>query len=114
MIRELSAVVNEQEADMGILVLLIEPTGPMVSFANGAGFVRKSAHGRLPKLQIMTVAELLEGTRPKLPVLPQVERQFVAKRKRERDQIELLLPIAGTKVAPVKGEIVDPRFMMAE
>jgi DNA modification methylase len=114
MIRELSAVVNEQEADMGILVLLIEPTGPMVSFANGAGFVRKSAHGRLPKLQIMTVAELLEGTRPKLPVLPQVERQFVAKRKRERDQIELLLPIAGTKVAPVKGEIVDPRFMVAE
>ena len=114
MIRELSAVVNEQEADMGILVLLREPTGPMVSFANGAGFVRKSAHGRLPKLQIMTVAELLEGTRPKLPALPQVERQFVAKRKRERDQMELLLPIAGTKVAPVKGEIVDPRFMMAE
>jgi hypothetical protein len=65
MIRVLSAVVNEQEADMGILVLLKEPTGPMVSFANGAGFVRKSAHGRLPKLQIMTVAELLEGTRPK-------------------------------------------------
>ncbi|PNE11678.1 MAG: site-specific DNA-methyltransferase [Beijerinckiaceae bacterium] len=114
MIRELSAVVNEQEADMGILVLLKEPTGPMVSFANGAGFVRKSAHGRLPKLQIMTVAELLEGTRPKLPALPQVERQFVAKRKRERDQMELLLPIAGTKVAPVKGEIVDPRFMVAE
>jgi site-specific DNA-methyltransferase (adenine-specific) len=62
----------------------------------------------------MTVAELLEGTRPKLPVLPQVERQFVAKRKRERDQIELLLPIAGTKVTPVKGEIVDLRFMVAE
>jgi hypothetical protein len=38
MIRELSAVVNEQEADMGKLVLLKEPTGPMGSFANGAGF----------------------------------------------------------------------------
>jgi hypothetical protein len=59
----------------------------------------------------MTVAELLEGTKPKLPALPQVERQFVPKRKRQRDQLELLLPIAGTKVAPVKGEIIDPRFM---
>ena len=62
----------------------------------------------------MTVAELLEGTRPQLPALPQIERQFVAKRKRERDQMKLLLPIPGTKVAPVKGEIVDPRFMVAE
>jgi len=43
MIRELSAVVDDQEAEMGILVLLKDPTCPMSTFADGSGFVPKSA-----------------------------------------------------------------------
>ncbi|MGH7981262.1 MAG: DNA methyltransferase, partial [Limisphaerales bacterium] len=73
MIRELSAVVTEQEAEMGILILLAPPTEPMKAFATAAGFVQKSAHGRLRRLQIITIDELLSDIKPKLPPLPQIE-----------------------------------------
>ena len=53
MVRDLRGVVDREEAEMGILVSLAEPTGPMVREANDAGFVQRSAHGRLPRLQIV-------------------------------------------------------------
>lgn len=109
MIRELSAVVTDQEADMGILILLHDPTGPMEKLATSTGFVQKSAHGRLPKLQIITVAELLEGRKPKLPPLPPIEFRPVTRRP-DRDQLELFLPFSGAKIPTPKGDIIDPRY----
>lgn len=109
MIRELSAVVTDQEAEMGILIMLHGPTDPMEKFAVNAGFVQKSAHGRLPKLQIMTVERLLAGEKPKLPPLPPIEFKPVT-RRRDRDQLELLLPFAGANIPAPKDDIIDPRF----
>jgi hypothetical protein len=49
------AVSSSVKAEMGVTVTLVNPTGPMLSEAASAGFVRKSAHGRLPRLQIVSV-----------------------------------------------------------
>jgi adenine specific DNA methylase Mod len=112
MVRDLRGVIEREEAAMGILVCLAEPTAPMKTEAAAAGFVSKSAHGRLPRLQVVTIADILDGRLPKLPPLPQPERlDRRAPRKQFKDQLELLLPFAGDKVAPAEGDYVDPSIM---
>jgi len=113
MVRELSGVVQREDASMGILVTLAEPTKAMVADAAGAGFVAKSAHGRLPRVQVVTVADLLDGRLPKLPPLPIIPSQTAPRSKhtRDRDQLELLLPIGSGAPTTNKGEILAPRFL---
>jgi site-specific DNA-methyltransferase (adenine-specific) len=112
MVRELSGVLQREGAEMGILVTLEEPTKSMQSDAAGAGFVSKSAHGRMPRVQIATVGDLLDKRYPKLPPLPQplqmAPRILAA---RDRDQMEFLLPISGHGVMTDAGAFRDPRFM---
>ena len=113
MVRELSGVVQrEPDATMGILVTLGEPTKSMMADAAGAGFVAQSAHGRLPRIQIVTVGDLLDGRLPKMPPLPQpMKVRPRSQAAKDRDQLELLLPIGGFAPVNDKGAIVDPRFL---
>jgi len=111
MARDLRGVIEREEAEMGILVTLADPTSPMISEASSAGFVRKSAHGRLPRLQIVTVADLLEGKMPKLPPLPQPARmQVTAHKRKDGDQLEMIFPFTGDAIRPEEGLHLDPRF----
>ncbi|WP_281406000.1 DNA methyltransferase [Mesorhizobium sp. B1-1-6] len=112
MVRDLRGVIEREEAEMGILVSLAEATQPMIREAADAGFVMRSAHGRLPRIQIATIADMLSGRMPKLPPLPIPERKLTASvRRKDKDQLELLLPFDGEKVIPTKGVFVDPRFV---
>jgi site-specific DNA-methyltransferase (adenine-specific) len=113
MVRELSGVVQrETDANMGVLVTLAEPTKAMLSDAAGAGFIEKSAHGRLPRIQIATVADLLSGRYPKLPPLPPpTERMARRKRSKASDQLEMLLPLVGAGPRTEQGAILDPRYL---
>jgi adenine specific DNA methylase Mod len=112
MVRDLRGVIEREEAEIGILVSLAEPTGPMMREANDAGFVTRSAHGRIPRIQIATIEDILSGRMPKLPPLPIPERKLTPSVKRkDKDQLELLLPFDGEKIVPAKGVIVDPRFV---
>ena len=113
MVRELSGVIQREDAEMGILVTLAEPTRGMLADAAGAGFVERSAHGRLPRIQIVTVADLIDGRLPKLPPLPVAQEAARARpRKRDRDQLELMLPFAGAGgLRTEDGVMIDPRFL---
>ncbi|MGB6699799.1 MAG: DNA methyltransferase, partial [Methylocella sp.] len=112
MVRDLRGVIEREEAEMGIFISLAEPTGPMMTEAAAAGFVSKSAHGRLPRLQIVKIEDILERRLPKLPPLPEPERiDRRAPRKQFKDQLELLLPFAGDKIGPTKGDFIDPSIM---
>jgi adenine specific DNA methylase Mod len=112
MVRDLRGVIEREESEMGLLVSLAEPTTPMMTEAAAAGFVQKSAHGRLPRLQVVTIEDILDGRMPKLPPLPEPERaDRRAPRKQFKDQLELLLPFAGDKVGPAKGDFIDPSIM---
>jgi site-specific DNA-methyltransferase (adenine-specific) len=111
MVRDLRGVIEREEAEMGIVVTLAEPTGPMQTEADGAGYVRKSAHGRLPRLQIVTIESLLADRMPKMPPLPQPARKLpTARRRLHPDQLEFLLPFEGGAIKPERGEFIDPRF----
>ncbi|NUJ78785.1 restriction endonuclease [Methylocystis sp. FS] len=112
MVRDLRGVIEREDAEMGILVTLADPTGPMLREASEAGFLSRSAHGRLPRMQIVTVEDMLSGRMPKMPPLPVPERKLTPSIKRkDKDQLELLLPFEGEKIIPSKGVIVDPRFV---
>lgn len=67
MIRDLRGTIEREGAEMGILVSLFPPTRPMLAEAAAAGYAAKSVHGKLPRLQISTIEDLLDGRRPTMP-----------------------------------------------
>lgn len=60
MVRDLIATVEREKAAIGLFVTLAEPTRPMLTEAVSAGFY-KSPKGDVPKIQILTVGDLLTG-----------------------------------------------------
>jgi len=67
-IRELKAVVEREKAQMGIFITLEEPTKPMQEEALQWGYYTCPITKRnFPKLQIITLKELLEGKSPLVP-----------------------------------------------
>lgn len=60
-IRELVGVMQKQNAPMGILVTLKDPTREMIAEATSLGFYEAANGQKYPALQILTIGELLEG-----------------------------------------------------
>jgi site-specific DNA-methyltransferase (adenine-specific) len=86
MIRDVAHVVTREKAQMGIFITLVEPTKPMLTEAVKEGFY-ETAYGRFPRLQIVTVADLLEGKKPAIPLIDRTASGFKTAAK-ERDATE--------------------------
>jgi SAM-dependent methyltransferase len=72
-VRDLRGVVEREQSEIGVLICMEEPTKPMRSEAAGAGFYTSQGWGKKhPRLQILTVAELLEGKTVDYPPSRQV------------------------------------------
>jgi site-specific DNA-methyltransferase (adenine-specific) len=65
-LRDLVGVVQREQAEIGVLISFHEPTQPMRKEAASGGFY-KSPWGQHPKIQLITVAELLEGKQIDMP-----------------------------------------------
>jgi DNA modification methylase len=90
MVRELAGTVDRENADMGVLVTLGAPTRGMISDASNYGFVPRTPHGRLQRIQIITAEDLIDGRFPNLPPLPVMENSVSARpRKRHNDRSAL-------------------------
>ena len=74
-VRDLRGVIDREKAEIGVLIALQEPTKPMREEAADAGFY-ESPWGKHPRLQILTVAELLEGKGIDCPPQGQVNVTF--------------------------------------
>ena len=88
-VRDLVGTVDSQRAAMGVFVMMNEPTRGMLEAANQSGTYVHPANGqRFPKVQIVTVEELLNGKRPNMPMtlLP----YFQARRRYGGEQEERL------------------------
>jgi hypothetical protein len=76
MVRDLLGTVESQRAEMGLLVTLERRTRGMIDEARRSGTYTHPLTGRTyPKLQVVTVSELLAGHRPDMPTafLPYVK-----------------------------------------
>jgi DNA modification methylase len=71
-IRDLRGVIEREEAEIGVFISLREPTQAMRAEAAAAGFYRSGSEGvgtwgKHPRMQLLTVAELLDGRRIDMP-----------------------------------------------
>ena len=76
MMRDLVGTVQNQKADMGLLILLSNPTRGMTEIADHSGTYTVPMTGAtFPRIQIVTVADLLAGKPPRLPmtILPYIQ-----------------------------------------
>jgi site-specific DNA-methyltransferase (adenine-specific) len=69
MIRDLAHVVDREQAKIGVFVTLARPTAPMETEAMKAGLYDTAYHGKVPKIQILTIAELFAGKKPQIPFI---------------------------------------------
>jgi DNA modification methylase len=69
MIRDLAHVVDREKAKIGVFVTLVPPTTPMQVEATKAGFYDTAYHGKVPKIQLLTIAELFAGKKPQIPFI---------------------------------------------
>lgn len=86
MVRDLAGTVGQERAEMGLLITLDEPTRGMREVTGRSGTYLNDFNGNeYPKLQIVTVAQLLAGAKPKMPeaILPYVQ----AKARSRGDQL---------------------------
>ncbi len=70
MVRDLKGTMEREHAPLGLFVTLEEPSEPMKVEAATAGvFHAELANRDYPRIQILTIKELLDGKRPQLPLL---------------------------------------------
>ncbi len=77
MIRDLKGTVEREKAAIGLFVTLTPPTKPMMTEAASAGHYESPHHGGFPRIQILSIAGILDGTeRPRWPDLSFGEHNF--------------------------------------
>jgi hypothetical protein len=87
-VRDLRGVLEREKAEIGILITMQSPTAPMKTEAAGAGFYDSPGWKKsYPKLQILTIAELLEGASINMPPLDQVNVTFKKAAKAEKPKV---------------------------
>jgi site-specific DNA-methyltransferase (adenine-specific) len=90
MIRDLWAVMEREKAPVGVFITLAQPTKPMQKEAAAAGLYDAGDQGKFPRVQILTIEQLLEGAKPKLPLVdPSAGFKKAAKEKSKGQQSSL-------------------------
>ena len=85
MIRDLGHVIEREDAQMGLFVTLAEPTRPMKEEAAKAGYYESPVIGKsFPKIQILTVENLLNGIEEAL--YPDLGRGGLTFKKAKREK----------------------------
>lgn len=67
-VRDLVGVLANEEAEIGIFICLEEPTQPMLTAAATASFYTSSDGTSYPRVQILTIEQILNGAQPKYPL----------------------------------------------
>ncbi len=90
-IRDLIGVLEREKAEIGVYICLEEATKPMRAEAAQAGYYHSETWNRdYPRVQILTIKELLDGKQIDMPPIQQVNQTFRrAKREKGKDTSQL-------------------------
>jgi site-specific DNA-methyltransferase (adenine-specific) len=77
-VRELPGIVEREKAEIGVLISMEKPTKAMRSEAAAAGFYVSEWWGKFPRIQLITIEELLGGKKLEYPQVGKSERTFRA------------------------------------
>ena len=88
-VRDLRGVMDREQAAAGVLLTLENPTKPMLQEAVASGYIDdapglKMPH-KTPKLQIVTIQEMLDGTRMNLPLPNAVVKSATRETKKAKN-----------------------------
>jgi len=76
-VRDLKGVLDREKAAIGVLISMQKPTSPVKTEAVTAGFYESAVWGqKYPRIQLLTVAELLAGKKVEMPPIQQVNNTF--------------------------------------
>jgi len=90
MVSDLAGVIQREGAAMGLFVTLEEPTGPMRKDAAAHGeFYSPLSKRSYPKIQIITIRELLDGRKPEIPLLVLPAYEQAEREKESPGQVEM-------------------------
>ena len=96
-VRDLRGVIEREEAQIGVLISMEAPTRPMLKEAAEAGFYKPPGlEDRYPRIQILTIEELLAGKRVEYPRLLEVTFKKAPKSKPTPEK-KTLLPFDPTE-----------------
>jgi len=104
-IRELRGVIEREGAPIGALLTFHSPTREMRREAASAGTYDSPRWGkRYPRLQILTIADLLAGKRLDCPPLSQVNRTMPAAPRQKRPATTYQRPLPGANLVAVSKQ----------
>lgn len=113
-IRELRGTVDRESAALGVLLTLEPPTRPMRKEAAQGGFYESPMGSKHPRIQILTIAELLDGSRIDYPLgrvnatfrrARRVKKEFGKRQPLPFDRVEL--PQAAEPVAAYEPQAAE-------
>jgi site-specific DNA-methyltransferase (adenine-specific) len=92
-IRDLKGVLQREDAAIGVYITLEEPTRPMRTEAASAGFYEpEHFNGSYPRVQILTITELLEGKTVQYPRLgPTATFKKAERKEKDHPSIQMFL-----------------------
>ncbi|MDR3733980.1 MAG: DNA methyltransferase, partial [Acidobacteriaceae bacterium] len=67
-VRDLRGVIEREKAEIGIFLCFEEPTRPMMKEAAEAGLYKSSDGSTYPRIQILTIQQILDGRQPEYPL----------------------------------------------
>ena len=91
-VKDLWATMERERAPVGVLISLADPTRPMEREAASAGLFRAELTQPVPRIQLLTVRDLLSGRKPRIPLVD-VQAAFRAPTRHNRapSQSEMVL-----------------------
>ena len=95
-VRDLRGVIEREDAQIGVLICMEAPTKPMLKEAAEAGFYKPPGlEDRYPRIQILTIEELLAGKGVAYPRLLEVTFK---KAPKARKVAEEQMALGGTEI----------------
>ncbi len=67
-VRDLRGVMEREQAEIGVFLSFEEPTKPMLREAAEAGFYKSADGSTYPRLQILTIQQIMDGKQPEYPL----------------------------------------------
>jgi len=91
-VRDLRGVLDREKAQIGVLISLHSPTKPMMEEAVSAGCYESPDKRKYPRIQLLTISELLGGKKLDMP--PWAENRTFAK------AVKCKVPQSSNKTLP--------------
>ncbi len=92
-VRDLAGVLTREKAEIGVFLTFEEPTKPMLKEAADAGLYKSSDGSTYPRLQILTIQQILSGSQPDYPAHRRDATFKKAPRSRPAPAENLTLPL---------------------